>query len=182
MTVAILAPMAGAAAQAQGGGQSLFADDEVRSTLEWLRTFALAWHSEVPIRIHQKENENGGAPEFHPDFISWLERPCQGRAWCSQPSCPQPGRHHCHDLSCTHGLDRIVDARHRTHRAFRKLRRSAPREFDAVYLLCAKGLSFEEVAAAMTDRAVRLDKPERYSATGVFILAVSAVDKLSKWY
>lgn len=180
----ILAAMAGGAvpAKTEEGGP-LFSTEVLRTTAAWLRTFALAWHSEIPQRIHKAEIDQGGAPEFHNDFTSWIERPCNPRKFsCRNTACAIVGQHPCHDLHCTHATDRIVDARHRTHRSFRKLRRVAPREFDAVYLLCAKNLSFEETAHAMTDRAIRLNKPERYTATGVLVLAVSAVDKLSRWY
>jgi hypothetical protein len=85
-------------------------------------------------------------------------------------------------MSCTHGVDRIDDARHKTKRAFSKLRRVAPREFDAIYLICAKGFSVEATASAMTDRAIRIKKPERYTAAAVLVLIVSAVDKLTRYY
>lgn len=162
--------------------EPLFPPDVLQSTARWIHHFAVSWHSEVPMRIHSSDIDPGGAPEFDNDFINWVERPCNGRAWCSKPTCEIVGQHRCHDMKCSHGINRIVDPRHRTHRAFRRLRRAAPREFDAIYLLCAIGLSFQEVAVQLTDRAVRLDKPERYSDVSVLILAVSAVDKLSRWY
>lgn len=181
--VTILGAVAKPAQAHSAQAEPLFPRDVIQQTSMWIRTFALSWHSEIPIRIHKSDTDDGGAPEYHNDFASWIERPCGGRAWCSNPNCTvEGGKHRCHDLNCSHGMERFVDARHRTHRAFRKLRRVAPREFDAMYLLCAKSLSMEEVAAAMTDRAIRIHKPERYSPSSVLVLAVSAVDKLSRWF
>lgn len=159
-----------------------FPPDVLRSTAQWIRHFTLSWHSEIPMQLHTREIDAGGAPELDQDFVNWIERPCNGRSWCSKPTCEIVGRHRCHDMKCSHSVNRIVDPRHRTHRAFRRLRRAAPREFDTVYMLCARALSFQEVAAALTERAIRLGKPERYSDGSVLVLAVSAIDKLSKWY
>lgn len=159
-----------------------FPPEVLTATATWIRQFSLAWHSETPQTINTSQFEGDGL-QFSPEFIGWIERPCDGRAWCSNPKCEiEPRKHHCHDLSCSHGMRRYNDPRHRTHRAFRRLRRAAPREFDAMYLLCAQGMSFGDVARAMTERAIRINKPERYSEGSVLVLAISAVDKLSRWY
>jgi len=188
MTARILPAMsAGAVAGALPRGHGAapapsFPPEVLQSTAQWIQQLALSWHSEVPERLHSSEIDAGGAPELHSDFVNYIERPCNGRAWCSKPTCPIEGKHRCHDMKCSHGVDRITDPRHRTQRAFRRLRRAAPREFDVMYLLCARGMHFHEVAAALTERAIRINKPERYSEGAVLVLAVSAVDKLAKWY
>ena len=147
--------------------QPVLPEDMVESTAVWLKTLIETWHEETPIKLHAAENSDGGAPDFHHDFLSFIERDCK-----------KPG---CFNLHCTHGQDR-EDPRKRTHKALRKLRRVAPREFDALYLIVAHQHTVRDVALQMTDRAIRLNKPERYTEAGVLVLIASGIDKVQQWW
>ena len=149
-----------------------FPPDVLERTAFWLREFSLAWHSEAPIKIHTglRDVDGGGGPAFHPDFINYIDRPCKRRTTCF-------------DLHCNHDQDDPAwDPRRRTTRAFRKLKETAPREFDALYLVCRHGLSISEVAAQLTARAIRIDKPERYGNAAVLMLVISGIDKVVRWW
>lgn len=154
----ILAPMQTA---------QVFPEDLVVRTARWLREFAVNWHQELPQQIHLRDEiAEGGAPEFHPDFLAVIDRPCR--------------KPNCYKLTCTHNQN-AKNPRVMTQKAFNRLRRVAPREFDVLYLFCARGLTFNEIADKLTERAVRLKKPERYSVTDVLALAISGSDKVSSW-
>ena len=147
-----------------------FAKDILEQTAYWLREFSLAWHEEVPAKIHEGlrslKVDGGGGPAFTREFRDYIDRPCR--------------RKYCYDLNCNHDAEDTPKLR--TTRAFRRLRREAPREFDALYLICRHGLTIPEAAAALTERAVRLDKPERYDSGGILVLVVAGVDKLVKYW
>lgn len=121
------------------------------------------WHGEVPIKIHGADTALDGSPQWHPDFSNWIER----EEFEGNPEAPRKRQH---------------DQRIRTTRAFRKLRKKAPREFDVLYSIVVHRLSLEDLAEAMTERAIRLNKPERYTPAGILILTVSAVDKMIGWW
>lgn len=147
--------------------EPLFANEVVENASRWLRELQLTWREELPLRLHSRDVDEGGAPAFHPSFRSYIERDCR-----------KPG---CHDLHCRHGQDR-PNPRKRTHKALGKLRRVAPREFDALYLLVAHSMSFRDVSRAMTERSIRLGHPERYDEQDVLVLVVSAIDKVQNWW
>lgn len=135
----------------------------------WIREFSLDLHRELPQRIHGFDHDGYGVI-FHPEFIEYIDRPCKR------------GKR-CHDLACTHDmLSSDPPPRKKATRAFRNLRQMAPREFDVMWLMCVKGLSLPEVATALTDRAIRLGKPERYSEISVLLLTIAGIDKLLGWY
>lgn len=129
----------------------------------WLGFFRSLWWGEIPTRIHQRAMDAGGYPEWHPDFAHWL--------FADPPVRETMGR-------------RDEDPRLRTTRAFRKLRRKAPREFDVLYLLVAKrpppGLV--EIRDMLNERAERNGKEDRYELEDVLILALSGLDKTLKWW
>jgi hypothetical protein len=141
---------------------------ELQQTAQWLQFFADEWMDEIPLRIHAGGVDDGhglGGRAFHADFIRWLG------PICTCPACHQQERR-----------GRNSDSKTRTTKAFRKLRKVAPREFDVLYSLCVLRNSLNGTADFLTTRAVRLDKPERYDRTAVIILAVSGVDKLRSYY
>lgn len=158
----------------------LFPTALLTETARWIRECAQSWHGEVPQQIHSTEIDEGGAREFSYDFLAYVDRVCYRD--CRKPACEIEDRHRCHDLSCTHGQWRDPDPRVRTRSAFKKLRHAAPREFDALYLICARGLTFAETAEQLTERAIMLGKPERYDERSVLILAVSGIDKIQRYW
>lgn len=66
-------------------------------------------------------------------------------------------------------------------RILRKLRKASPREFDALYMYCVIGMNVHLIAESLTERAIRLGKPERYDYDSVWMLLIAAVDKARKW-
>jgi hypothetical protein len=128
----------------------------------WMRVFIEDWHGEIPLRIHSWELGDDGAPMWHPDFARWIEK----EDFEGGPR----------------NKKRNSDQRIRTTRAFRKLRKTAPREFDVLYCLVVHRMRLTEVADALTTRAIRIGKPERYTPSGVLILTVSAVEKVAGWW
>ena len=77
---------------------------------------------------------------------------------------------------------RNPESRLRATRAFRKLRRVAPREFDALYLYCINKYTVPQVANALNERAARIGKPDRYDGVSVFLLLLSGIDKVVKYW
>ena len=141
---------------------------DLQQTAQWLQFFADEWIGEVPIRVHAGGVDDGhglGGPAFHADFIRWLGRICP---------CPD-----CHREEKKRGNS---ESRTRATRSFRKLRKVAPREFDVMYSLCVLRNSIQGTAEFLTNRAIRLEKPERYDRTAVILLAISGVDKLRSFY
>ena len=142
----------------------VFPPEVMKHVAFWLRVFMEEWHGEVPLKIHSWELGRDGAPQWHPDFARWIEREDEAEE-------RRRNREH-----------RQTDARIRTTRAFRKLRKTAPREFDVLYCLVVHRMRLNEIAESMTARAIRLGKPERYTPTSVLILTVSAVEKVAGWW
>jgi hypothetical protein len=136
--------------------------------------FSHDWRQEFPHKLHTYGPDDGhglGGPAFHPDFIRFLgniPHVCSDGACRNEMRRNEAGRNH--------------DSRTRTTRAFRKVRRVAPREFDVLYLLCVLSYSVDDVVRALNQRAERLEKPERYDRRGVTYLALSGLDKASRWY
>lgn len=143
--------------------QPIFPRDKLKEIAFWLRVFIEDWHGEVPLRIHGRDTGHDGAPGWHYEFENWIEREeFEGNR---------------------EGVrKRQRDQRIRTTRAFRKLRKKAPREFDVLYSIVVHQMSITELSVAMTERAIRLDKPERYTPAAILILTVSAVDKMIGWW
>lgn len=141
---------------------------DLQQTAQWLQFFADEWMNEVPLNVHSRAVDDGhglGGLAFHADFIRWLGPICK----CN--TCIQEEKKR-----------RNSDSRTRTTKAFRKLRKVAPREFDVLYSLCVLRNSINGTAEFLTARAIRLDKPERYNRAGVLLLAISGVDKLRSYY
>jgi len=155
--------------------------DEVRETQRLLGQWGKDYRGEVPSRIHAGAYGQhfglGSAPPFAPEFINYI-----GRLNCKDPRCK----------SCREDLPVYLegeeyrakhsDERTRVTRAFRKLRRAAPLEFDVLYLAVMHGLSVIEIADSLTKRAIKGGHPERYDQAAVTLLAVAGADKVSAWF
>lgn len=122
----------------------------------WLEVFIADWHGEVPLKLHTAQLGEGGTPDLSPEFARYL---------------------YAGERNPRNSEDRL-----RTTRAFRRLRRKAPREFDVLYLMVAHRQGACAVAKQMTERAIRLEKPERYSCDDTRVLMLSALDKVVKWW
>lgn len=140
----------------------------------WLNGLAEDWRGEVPMRLHSAGHFGlGSAPPFSPEFVGYI-----GRLECNNPNCQECGRK---DNGATRRW-RNDEGRWRATKAFRRLRAVAPREFDALYLYCILRWDVSGIAKALTDRAIRLNKPERYTAASVVMLLFSGIDKVQKWW
>jgi len=141
------------------------------------------WRGEVPIRLHESGFKQawglGSAPPFSREFDNYV-----GYIECSQPDCYTCGKRRRGERIPTDGDGYYdYDQNHRTRmkRAFQKVRRHAPLEFDVLYLAVMHGLSIEQIAERLTERAVRLGKPERYGVEDVAMLALLGIDKAQRW-
>jgi hypothetical protein len=67
-------------------------------------------------------------------------------------------------------------------RAMRRLRRVSVREYEVAYRALFLGQTDVQIAKWLTERAIRNDKPERYSKADAQVIVVSAIDKLLAWW
>ncbi len=159
---------------------ALYSPADIRRASFWIGQYRADWQRETPMKMHSWGVDSGhglGGPPFHPEFEHWLGQIC----FCGRPPDPATGERGCPSNPYKKN-PRNPDQRLRTTRAFRKLRKVAPREFDALYLLCAHQLTFRAVVDALNLRAIRLEKPEHYDEMGVLILLMSGLDKINSWY
>ena len=138
----------------------------------WLKELAQDWRGDVPYRLHEKGVYGlGSAPPFSPEFIGYV-----GFLECRVPDCREC-RKNKHERQYHNPEPRL-----RATRAFRKVREVAPREFDVLYLYCVQRQTISGIARALTERAIRLDKPERYNNVSVILLLLSGIEKaMSYW-
>lgn len=158
----------------------IITDEEALNAQSRLSSWAADYRGEVPTRIHASAHGQhyglGSAPPFAPEFISYI-----GKINCKDPRC----RHCREDLPIyIEGEEyraKHNDSRTRVTRAFRKLRRAAPLEFDVLYLVVMHGLSLTEIASKLTERSMARGHEERFDLAAVTILAVCGVDKVEAW-
>jgi hypothetical protein len=142
----------------------------------WLREYAYDWQGEVPYRLHLPGTFGlGSAPPFSPEFIGYI-----GHIDCGNDDCQKCREERNKTRRQKH--DRADDARYRTTRAFRKLRRVAPKEFDAMYMFCMHGMDYRSIARSFNEEAITKDRPERYTPEAVQLLLYSGVDKVMGWW
>lgn len=142
-------------------------DSAAASMDEWLRFLSAHWKQEVPFKMHVRQFDAGGAPEWSPEFARWVDRGYE-----------EDGRH---DSGARKRQPRNPELRLRTTRAFRKLRKKNVREFEVLYRTVVLGHSISDTAEWLTQRAIRNDKPERYSVGGTRVLLFSAAHKVMSW-
>ena len=141
------------------------------------------WRGEVPLRLHESGfNQSwglGSAPPFAKEFERWI-----GYLECSQPNCSSCQRRKRGERIPTDGdgyYDYDQDHRTRMKRVFHKVRKHAPLEFDVLYLAIMHGLSIEQIAQRLTERAIRGGHPERYGIHDVAMLALLGIEKAQRW-
>ena len=157
----------------------LFTQTEVAQAQSWLGQFAAEFRDEIPRRIHESVHGNvyglGSSPPFSPEFIRYI-----GRLTCLSPTCrecrsgekgtPQPR------------LGSNTHERARTAKAFRKLRKASPVEFDVVFMAVMHHETIETITAKLNERAAARDLTDRYTIQDVNILAMAGIDKLRTWW
>lgn len=133
--------------------------------------------AEAPSRIHTRETDAGGTPEWHPSFERWIDA---GEA-CVVATC-RDTRHLNPDRQATH----FREPDHRMHpqrlkRALRQLRRLAPREYDAMYLMIALGYTWHDAREKLNADNLGRGKPE-YTEAEFLVLTVAGSSLLLAGY
>lgn len=130
-------------------------------TVRNMQLFASYWNEELPLRIHSREVSEGGTPEWHQDFARWIGKAdvFDDRRWRKNP-----------------------EPRVKTTRAFRKLRKVAVREYEVVYRTAILNIPFPETVRWLNERAIRNNKPDRYTEEDALMLLVCGIDKIAAWF
>jgi len=133
--------------------------------------------AEAPSRIHSRETDAGGAPEWHPSFEKLIDA---GEA-CDVSTC-RDTRH----ARAALGISKFHEPDLKMHpqrlkRALRQLRRLAPREYDALYLMIALGYAWEDARAKINTDNLSRGKPE-YSPAEFLIITVAGASLLLASY
>ncbi len=148
--------------------------------------------SEVPRRLHTREIDGGGAPEFHPAFLRWLDSGvcrCGREAQCA-PGCRWAKDHvlgHLRDCqpACKDDMrfhaSRHEQAPNRMKKALRSLRRLNPKAYDFVYLVVALHYTFHDAADKINMSNLQRGKPEQ-SISEFAVLWVSGASLLTAAY
>lgn len=136
--------------------------DVLNETFKTMTELAGYWNQELPLRIHSRDLDDGGTPQWHQDFARWLSgavNQTDDRRWHQHP-----------------------EPRVKATRAFRKLRKFSPREYEVVYRTAILSIPFPETVAWLNERAIRNNKPERYDTEGALLLLIGGVDKVAHWF
>lgn len=135
--------------------------DVLVDTIKTMQELASYWNDEIPLRIHSRDVSDGGTPEWHRDFALWIGRADQfdDRRWAENP-----------------------EPRVKTTRAFRKLRRRSPREFEVVYRTAILKIPFSETVEWLNQRAIRGGHSDRYDTDAALMLLICGVDKIATWF
>lgn len=134
--------------------------EKVSYYARWLSDLRSYWNAEVPLRVHSRETADDGSPQWSSDFALWLFRADLGdEKWRRNP-----------------------EPRVRTTRAFRKLREKFPREYEVLYRTIILDIPIETTVEWLNERAVRNNKPERYSMRDTLLILFIAADKVHSWW
>lgn len=155
-----------------------FSEADVREAQRWLSQLGAEWKAEIPMRIHESGHDShyglGSSPPFSPEFIGYI-----GHLECEVVGC----------IDCREARQKEVRAhvlhaqgRTRTTKAFRKLRKAAPLEFDVLYLAVMHHQTVESITLKLNERAESRGIEDRYTLEDVAILALSGCDKLRRWW
>lgn len=148
-----------------------------------VRDFSIDWYGETPIRLHSSQIALDGSPELHGDFVGYLEDGMNDKRRGDVRS----------------KRVELDTPRRRVSKAFRLLRRKAPKEFDVLYCMVALdqvgrslkqgdinaldrefGASVRRTRARMSLRAAKRGDPQ-VSEDEILVLVVSGVRKLALW-
>jgi hypothetical protein len=132
---------------------------------------------EVPVRIHSRETDGGGSPEWHPAFERWIDA---GEA-CDVLTCRELRHTHPERSQARFREPDLKMHPQRLKRALRQLRRLAPREYDALYLMVALGYTWEDARSKINADNLTRGKDE-YSEAEFLILTVSGSSLLLASY
>lgn len=126
----------------------------VHRTAKWIPWLRSAWHEEIPVKMHYAGVfDEHGDPQWTAEFAAWIQ-----------------------------GVGKNSERRSRMTQAMRQLRKKSIREYDVAYRIIINGESIEDCTQWLNDRAIRNNKPERYTVKDTQAIIVSAVDKLLAWW
>jgi hypothetical protein len=74
------------------------------------------------------------------------------------------------------------DPRLRVTRAMRKLREKHPREYEVLYRTAILQIPLDTTTHWLNERAIRNEKPERYTKKDTLLILRVAADKISGWF
>lgn len=163
-----------------------FSKEKLERTSDQIHFYREDLALDLPFKIHAYGVDDGhglGGPPLHPEFENWLGPIC----FCGRREIRDK-----HDNIVQHGCPSQnsilknrkryqTSSRLRTTKAFRKLRRVAPREYDALWLMTAHRQSFAATLDSLNERAKRLGKPG-YAPQDLLLLLVSGVDKTDSYW
>ena len=146
---------------------------EIESAMFWLNSLGEDWRGDVPYALHERGAYGlGSAPPYAEKFVRYI-----GHLECANADCEQCRKERAKTRHRTNNQTRL-----RATKAFRRLRKISPREFDALYLYCILRYDVAAISKALTERAIKLDKPERYDANAVWFLLLGGIDKVKKFW
>jgi hypothetical protein len=134
-----------------------FDSKAIAEAVYWARFLSEEWlrdFADAPTRIHTNAVADDGTPQWQRAFTQWID-----------------GGGTPDDI-----------ARQRTTKVMRKLRRTAPREYEVLYRAMVAGESFEQITAWLNERALRngIERPggraEGYRLKDSVALFVAGVD------
>lgn len=163
---------------------SVLSKTDLDNARYWLRKFSEDLLGEIPLRIHSRAAGGlGAAPPFSDEFVSYIgELACKNDD-CREEICTKLKRKPRNEVqSDAYRIAHRSESRSRMTKALRKLRRVAPLEYDVLYLITMHGMNVHQIAERMTKNSYARGFDEDYNSESVTILAVSGVEKVSRWY
>jgi hypothetical protein len=162
--------------------EPLFSEAEIERARRSLAFFSQDWTGEIPYRLHESGHDThwglGSSPPFAPEFIGYI-----GGLTCKNEFCKR-----CRVKETTTPRDdegyrarRKVNTRVRATKAFRKLRKHAPLEYDVLWMAVMYHLTVSEITDRLNSRAVARGYDDRYRKPDVVVLIVAGLDKVSRW-
>lgn len=130
---------------------------------------------EAPLRLHSREIDSGGSPEFSSALWSWL----RDSGICVDCEIDEAGvvNHYC-DQRVRRPAIRSDHRKHnhRLRRALRQLSRACQDEFNVVWLLIAREMPWPNMVATINDGRYRKGQ-EPLTEIELTILAISGLSK-----
>jgi hypothetical protein len=147
---------------------------------------------ESPLRLHSRDVDAGGAPEFHPAFLKYID---SGVCTCGRAAVCAPNCHFLKDRVLGHLREcepacrpdtRFHRSTHKNHpsrlkRALRQVRRLNPHAYDLCYMIVALHMTFEQAVARLNEDEVARGRENRPDAEYA-VLWVSGASLLASAY
>lgn len=135
----------------------MISEAQLQHTGTWLGHFRKTYHEGVPLRIHVRELDLDGKPDWSSGMRQLMT------ATDRRETGPESGKV-------------------RLRRAMKRLRNRSIREYEVVYRVMVSGETVGQVTQWLNERAERGGHPERYTPAQTTVIVFAAVDKLCAWY